>query len=96
MLIRTILHKGLRLYALKGDRSGLPPASVEKLAVMLSFLQDMRSEEELVSVPSWKAHRLSGNLKGHWSLVVTRNWRLTFRIDGQAGEIIDIDLQDYH
>jgi toxin HigB-1 len=46
--------------------------------------------------PSWKAHQLSGDRKGVWSLSVTRNWRLTFRIDGQAIEIIDLDYEDYH
>lgn len=63
---------------------------------MLSFLQDMQREEELQSVPSWKAHRLTGDRKGTWSLFVTKNWRLTFRIDRDAIEIVDLDYEDYH
>ena len=34
--------------------------------------------------------------KGVWSLTVTRNWRLTFRIDRVGGEIVDLDYEDYH
>ena len=56
----------------------------------------MDHEDDLRAVPSWNAHLLSGNLRGTWSLSVTRNWRLTFRIDRDGLEIIDLDYQDYH
>jgi proteic killer suppression protein len=29
-------------------------------------------------------------------LFVTKNWRLTFRIDKDEVEIIDLDYEDYH
>jgi proteic killer suppression protein len=29
-------------------------------------------------------------------LSVTRNWRLTFRIDAAEREIFDVNLEDYH
>ena len=63
---------------------------------MISFLEAMSDEEELLAIPSWKAHRLTGDRRGIWSLVVTRNWRLTFRIDRTDIEIIDLDYEDYH
>lgn len=31
-----------------------------------------------------------------WSLAVTKNWRITFRIDEAEGEIVDLDYEDYH
>jgi toxin HigB-1 len=43
----------------------------------------------------WKAHQLTGDRKGVWSLHVTRNWRLTFWIDDE-NEISDLNLEDYH
>ncbi len=61
---------------------------------MVSFLQDMEREDELRTVPSWKAHQLTGDRKGVWSLFVTKNWRLTFRVD--EVEIVDLDYEDYH
>ena len=75
---------------------GLQPAVVPKLRRILSFLQDMEHEQELRTVPGWKAHRLGGDRKGVWSLTVTKNWRLTFRIDEAEGEIVDLDYEDYH
>jgi toxin HigB-1 len=96
MRIPNILHKGLKRFVIDDGPTGLPPATVEKLRRMVSFLQDMRSEDELQNVPSWKAHRLSGERKAVWSLYVTRNWRLTFSIDKTEVEIIDLNYEDYH
>ena len=94
MTIRNFVHKGLkRLYLDDGGR-GLPPEAVDKLRAMLSFLQDMRDPEKLRVFPLWNAHQLTGERKGVWSLHVTRNWRLAFRI--RDGEILDVNYEDYH
>jgi proteic killer suppression protein len=47
-------------------------------------------------LPSWKAHKLTGDHKGTWSLSVTGNLRLTFRIDLVEREIYVLNLEDYH
>jgi proteic killer suppression protein len=94
--IRSFTHKGLkRLYA-EDSMKGVPPDSAEKLRKMLAFLDNMQDAEELQSLPSWKAHTLAGDRKGTWSLSVTRNRRLTFRIDSAEREIYDVNLEDYH
>jgi proteic killer suppression protein len=56
----------------------------------------MEWEDELRTVPSWKAHQLTGDRKGVWSLFVTKNWRMTFRVDQDEIEIVDLDYEDYH
>lgn len=96
MKIRNILHKGLKRFIVMDDASGLPPDSVGKIGRMISFLQDMVHEDELLTIPAWKAHRLTGNRKGTWSLFVSRNWRITFRIDADEIEITDLNYEDYH
>jgi proteic killer suppression protein len=69
---------------------------VEKVRNILTFLQEMEDAHELRDVASWKAHQLTGDRKGSWSLTVTHNWRITFRIDQTEGEILDLDYEDYH
>jgi toxin HigB-1 len=96
MKIRNVIHKGLRRFIEDDDASGLQPAVVFKVQRIVSFLQDMVREEELRTVPSWKAHMMTGGRKGTWSLFVTKNWRMTFRIDRDEIEIIDLDYEDYH
>jgi len=78
------------------QRKGRSADSADKLRKMLAFLDDMQDPGELRALPTWKAHTLTGNRKGTWSLSVTRNRRLTFRIDAVALEICDLDLEDYH
>jgi toxin HigB-1 len=74
--IRNFIHKGLkRLYADDATK-GVPPDTVDKLRKMLAFLDDMGDPEELRALPSWKAHTwkahtLTGDRKGTWSLSVT-------------------------
>jgi proteic killer suppression protein len=94
--IRNFIHKGLkRLYADDATK-GVPPDTVDKLRKMLAFLDDMDDPEELRMLPSWKTHTLTGDRKGAWSLSVTANRRLTFRLDTAEREIYDVNLEDYH
>jgi toxin HigB-1 len=96
MKIRNFAHKGLkRLYA-EDSAKGVPPDAVDKLRKMLAFLDDMQDLEELRSLPAWKVHTLAGDRRGTWSLSVTRNRRMTFRIDITEREIYDLNLEDYH
>jgi len=96
MQIRNVIHRGLRRFIERDDASGLPPAVVEKVRNIVTFLQEMEDARELRDIPSWKAHPLSGDRKGTWSLAVTRNWRITFGIDPGTKEIVDLDYEDYH
>jgi proteic killer suppression protein len=88
--------QGLRRFIENDDATGLQSGVAAKIRRMVSFLQDMEKEDELRTVPSWKAHQLTGDRKGTWSLFVTRNWRMTFRVDQEEIEIIDLDYEDYH
>jgi proteic killer suppression protein len=96
MDIRVIRHKGLRRFVEDDDASGLPAEFVEKIRNIISFLQEMEGSDELKSVVTWRAHQLAGDRKGTWSLTVTRNWRITFRIDDSGDVIVDLDYEDYH
>ena len=91
-----MVHRGLRRFIERDDASGLPPPVVEKIRNILTFLQDIDSLQEIRDVPTWKVHQLSGDRKGIWSIHVTRNWRITFRIDPVEPEIFDLNYEDYH
>jgi len=94
--IRRFLHKGLRRLYADDNPKGLPADAVDKIRKMLAFLQDMDDADELRAIAVWKAHQMSGDRKGTWSLHVTRNWRLTFRVDAVEHEILDVNYEDYH
>jgi proteic killer suppression protein len=96
MKIRNFVHKGLKQLYAEDSVKGVPPDMVDKLRKMLAFLDEMDDPEELRTLPSWKAHTLTGDRKGVWSLSVTGNRRLTFRIEAANREICDLNLEDYH
>lgn len=96
MKIRNVIHKGLRRFIERDDASGLAPATVEKVRNIITFLQEMDTQGELHGIPTWKAHQLTGDRKGVWSLAVTKTRRITFSIDKQEQEIFDLNYEDYH
>ena len=96
MRIRNFSHKGLKKLYEEDNVKGLPPDTVDKLRKMLIFLDEMDDPEELRSLPSWRAHLLAGDRKGMWSLTVTGNRRLTFRVDPVDCVLCDVNFEDYH
>jgi proteic killer suppression protein len=95
MEIESISHKALRRFAEAGTTKGLDAQIVGRLTGMLAFLADTVSIDTLKLPPNYGAHELKGVRASTWSLTVTRNWRMTFRIN-EAGAIVDLDLEDYH
>ncbi len=95
MQIESIRHKALRRFAGTGSPKGLPAGSVERLRNMLAYIDAIEAAEELRVSPNFGAHQLTGDRKGEWSLTVTKNWRMTFRVNA-AGAVENMDLEDYH
>ena len=93
--IRGFAHKGLKRLYEDDSAKGVPPDAVDKLRKMFEFVDAMQGVEELQDLPMWKAHILTGDRKGTWSLSVTRNRRLTFWIDDEP-QICDVNLEDFH
>lgn len=96
MNIRNFVHKGLKRLYEDVSTKGVPADTVDKLRKMLAYLDTIEAPEELWVLTSWKVHTLTGDRKGTWSLSVTRNRRLTFRIDAAERELCDMNLEDYH
>jgi toxin HigB-1 len=94
MRIGKIRHRGLRRFYEDDDPGGLPAASVPRIRNMLAALVFADSIENLKAMPGWRLHQLIGDRRGKWSLTVTGNWRIVFRIE--ADEVADLDFEDYH
>lgn len=94
MKIESIAHKGLRRFFETGNAKGLV-GDVVRLRKMLAFIDAASSLEILSQPPNYGLHPLVGDRAGTWSMMVTRNWRLTFGINEQCA-LIDMNLEDYH
>ncbi|WP_083764960.1 type II toxin-antitoxin system RelE/ParE family toxin [Geotalea uraniireducens] len=47
-----------------------------------------------MNLPGLRLHGLSGDFDGFWSVDVSGNWRVVFRIEGK--DVLDVDYLDYH
>ncbi len=95
MELASVRHKALRNFVETGSSKGLPGNLINRLRNMIAYLSAIETVEELRAPPNYGAHQLTGDRAGVWSLTVTKNWRLTFRIN-EALAIEDMDLEDYH
>jgi proteic killer suppression protein len=92
-MIVSFRHKGLKLPFETGSTKGVNAVHRIKLLSILAALDVAVGPDEL-KLPSYRLHPLKGALKGHWSIWVNGNWRVTFRFVGADVELID--YQDYH
>ncbi len=94
MRIRSFRHKELKRLYETGETRGISGDLVSKVQDILHAIEQARNVEQVGLFPGWRLHRLKGARRGEWSVWVTGNFRLTFRVVGQ--EIADLDLEDYH
>ncbi len=89
----SVRHRALERLYRDGSKVGVQAGHVPKLLRILSELDVAQAPEDL-SIPSFRTHRLKGDLAGHWSIWVDGNWRVTFRFVENDVELVD--YQDYH
>ncbi len=92
-MIGSFRHRGLKaLYEGRTARR-VAPEHVEKLRDILGALDRSRGPEGM-DLPGFRLHALKGQLKGHYAVSVSGNWRVTFRFED--GSAVDVDYVDDH
>jgi len=81
-----------RLYE-RGDASGVRADQVSRITDVLAHLDQALKPRDL-DLPGYQLHRLKGDLRGMWSVMISGNWRIIFRF--KDGDAFDFDLVDYH
>ena len=88
-----IRHKGLQALHERDDRARLPADLVPRLRRILFRLQEATNPGG-AGAPGFRLHPLKGDRAEWWSVRVSGNWRVVFRFEN--GEVVDVDLVDYH
>jgi len=92
-MIKSFKHKGLERFYIRGTTAGIQVAHAKRLRLILSNLDQAESPDDM-DLPGLRLHPLRGDKKGVWSVSVSGNWRITFRINGRDAEIVN--YEDYH
>lgn len=94
MRIGKFRHKGLRALFEDDNAHGVPTQSAAKIRRILAALEFADNLSQVATLPGWKLHPLKGERKGEYSITVTGNWRITFKLNGN--EVTDVNFEDYH
>ena len=92
-MIKSFRHSGIEKFFTTGSKAGIQPSHTAKRSVQLFQLSRAKTATDM-NAPGWKLHPLHGDLKGHWSVKVNGNWRLTFTFENENA--ILVDYRDYH
>ena len=92
-MIGSFKHRGLK--ALYDGRTAkrVAPGHLDKLRDILAILDRSRRPQDM-DLPGSRLHPLKGELKGHYAVSVSGNWRVIFRF--KDGHAVDVDYVDYH
>lgn len=91
-MIRSFRHKGLQTFFEKGTKAGIQATHASRLGAMLRRLNETTNAQGM-NLPGWGLHPLKGDFKGHYSVTVNGNWRMTFTFEGT--DAVLVDYQDY-
>ncbi|MEX1059669.1 MAG: type II toxin-antitoxin system RelE/ParE family toxin [Methyloceanibacter sp.] len=92
-MIASFRSRALKRYWERSETKRLPPASIERIRIILDRLNAATAPSDL-DLPGLGFHALKGGRRGEFAVLVTRNWRITFGWDD--GDAVDVDLEDYH
>ena len=95
-MIKKFRHKGLKRFFSDPrytDRRGISPSITHRLIVILDALDTIEKAAEM-DITGLYFHRLKGSRKDEYSVRVSGNWRITWRMDGK--DVTDLNLEDYH
>jgi len=92
-MIKSFRHQGLKRYFETGSPKAIPSEMKNRIQIRLNAL-DRAKEIRDVHLPGFAFHSLKGDRKGEFAIKVSSNYRLTFRFEN--GDVLDLDLEDYH
>ena len=92
-MIKKIKHKGLKQLFESGSSAGINPKHVPRLRQILALLETAETLDDM-NLPSLNLHELRGERKGTWSVKISGNWRVTFKLE--TGDAFDVNYEDYH
>ena len=93
-MIKSFRHKGLQKFFENGNVAGIQAVHAPRIRIQLAALNAATEIGDLKAATGWRIHPLKGDMKSHFAMSVSGNWRLTFRFVGEDVELVD--YVDYH
>ena len=94
MDIRSVEHRGLKRLIEDNETRELRRDLVARIRRILTALVLAPDVNNILGPPGWRIHQLTGDRSETWSISVSGNWRITFKLED--GAITHLNLEDYH
>lgn len=94
MDVRSIEHRGLKRLIEDNETRELRRDLVARIRRILTALVLAPDVNNILGPPGWRIHQLTGDRSETWSISVSGNWRITFKLED--GAITHLNLEDYH
>jgi len=92
-MIKKFKHKGLKNFFETGSKKGIKATHAKRLRLILIRLHSSQTVEDM-NLPGFKLHSLKGAFQSHYAVIVSGNWRVIFKFEGN--DTINVDYLDYH
>ena len=92
-MIQKFKHKGLRKLFESGNCKGINPKHVTRIRQILALIETAETLDDM-DLPGLNVHELKGERKGTWSVKVSGNWRITFKL--KKADAFEVNYEDYH
>ena len=93
-MILSFRHKGLKIFFETGSTKGIQAKHAAKLRLILAALDAAALDIESLNIGGAMLHMLEPKSANMYSIRVSGNWRITFRLAESGVEIVD--YLDYH
>lgn len=92
-MIKSFKDKSLRRFFETGNAKGLSVQNPNRLRQILLAL-DAATKPSDMNIPGFRYHNLAPGQPGRYAVSASANFRITFAF--KAGNVEDVDLEDYH
>lgn len=95
-MIRSFKDKETQLI-FEGYYSRKLPSDIQRIILRkLIMINASTSVNDLRIPPSNHLEKLSGDLKGWWSIKINNQFRIIFKLDSNGVDVKDVMVTDYH
>lgn len=94
MKIGTVRHPGLEEFITTQSVRGIGAINAKKINRAMAAILGSDTTADIAAFPGWRFHELQGARRGTYSMRITGNLRLTFTVDGETANALE--LEDYH
>jgi proteic killer suppression protein len=92
-MIKSFRHRGPKRLFERNEKAQVRADMLAKIENILPVL-DRANQPDEMDLPGFRLHRLKGDLRRYWAVMVRTIWWIIWRFEG--ADVVAVDLMDDH